>query len=126
MTKDKFKNRNLISKFAGFEYYPESICPVSGNLLKRHWSLSGINHPFPRDTIYEDTFKFHSSWSWLMPIIARIETISYSNKNIAGYFEKKTYIHFVNGSIYTTVDIDGVYKEVIEFINWYNKNEKAQ
>ncbi len=61
--------------------------------------------------------KYDSSWDWLIPVVNRI----YDNdmyyqyvKETSGQFENKIKIH--------TLNIKTTYKEVIKFIDWYNKN----
>jgi hypothetical protein len=63
--------------------------------------------------------KFDSSWDWLMPVIDKIyssdEYILYKREE-SGQFDVEVHIN--------TKYIINTWKDVIEFIKWYNKNKK--
>ncbi len=76
-------------------------------------------------------FKFHKSWSWLMPVVEKIETFifendEYYNFNILG----GCYVTIISshGNELVTSDegqskLECVWLAVIEFIKWYNENK---
>lgn len=64
-------------------------------------------------TLIEDA-EFHSSWNWLMPVVAKIGNLT-ANKN------SRLWDNVTLGLI--AVDIKLIYKAVIEYIKWYN-NER--
>ena len=59
--------------------------------------------------------KYHTSWDWLIPVVREIltridiDSIEYETHNLE----------------YETLDADikGAYKQVVEFIEWYNNNQ---
>lgn len=58
-------------------------------------------------------FHFHTDWDWLMPVVGKCydcQTFGSNNliKDIKDSFQ--------------TVHIEGTYKAVINFIEWYNEN----
>lgn len=65
-----------------------------------------------------EELKFHKSWDWLIPVIDKIrssdEYIAY--KNDSGQFENEIHIN--------TKFITTTHKDVIEYIQWYNKNKE--
>lgn len=74
--------------------------------------------------------KFHTSWDWLMPVVEKVEEVSY-RVTITTYSiciervskDGKAIIKFPV-SRGNTYKIQAVYEAVIEFINWYNQNKK--
>ena len=58
--------------------------------------------------------KYDSSWNWLMPVVQKIKEINI-DKPIWMFEELNQRLLFV--------DIKGVYKCVVEYIKWYNKQE---
>jgi len=72
------------------------------------------------DTWLEDNkeLKYHLSWDWLMPVVERI-TIGEAELSQEGSFKL--------GKVYnklTDVDLNGVYNTVVEFIKWYNEQNR--
>jgi hypothetical protein len=69
--------------------------------------------------------EYHSSWDWLMPIIERIESLGYrweiGMSTISPYHYCKIWSI---GSIEGISPLDAIYGACIEFIKWYNQNEK--
>jgi hypothetical protein len=61
--------------------------------------------------------KYHTSWDWLIPVVREIltridiDSIEYETHNLE----------------YETLDADikGAYKQVVEFIEWYNNNQNT-
>jgi len=61
-----------------------------------------------------DFLNYHTSWDWLIPVVREIltridiDSIEYETHNLE----------------YETLDADikGAYKQVVEFIEWYNNN----
>lgn len=83
----------------------------------------------------DTTFKYHTSWDWLMPVVDKIEKkgciieISYSivcmcRICIIGKKYEKAFniINDNNGGIQP---ISAVYKSIVEFIKWYNQNNNV-
>ena len=76
--------------------------------------------------------KFHKSWDWLMPVVEKIES-EFCSSNIhyysAGMMKQEYVVEFLGYNIdydnsqYDKSKIKAVYKAVIKFIKWYNKNK---
>jgi hypothetical protein len=81
--------------------------------------------------------KYHSSWDWLMPVVEKIESMNASNDP---YYSDSTFqvTNFVQNWTASFLDRDNVevvqeegttrfeaaYKAVVEFIKWYNEQNK--
>jgi len=82
----------------------------------------------PNDMI--DLLKYHKSWSWLMPVVEKIE-----GTNIDGHYYDVRIQTFetliVDDMFNTCFEVDSpknekigrTYEVVIQFINWYNENK---
>jgi|ERR1039457_170909 hypothetical protein len=74
--------------------------------------------------------KYHSSWDWLIPVVSKIEE---SNEFSVIIFKGCCDIHDALGKYKSFESIEkgggqpkilSTYQAVIEFIKWYNKNNK--
>ena len=69
--------------------------------------------------------KYHYSWSWLMPVVEKIEQGNYGfkmcRKVVEIYYDdtKEVILKVKESSRF-----ESLYKAVIDFINWYNTNLK--
>lgn len=101
-------------------------------------------HRFTQHGFYDETHEgmllFHSSWDWLMPIVEKIENIFILHKYsvtiaIESDIPVIITVHFYQSDptkqrLYKQFRgispnrIEAVYKTVVEFIKWYNKQEK--
>jgi hypothetical protein len=99
------ESNKLIAEFMGYEVSNYCIYTEKGNV---GYLLSvKVNNGRTFDT----------SWDWLIPVIRKCRT-----KYLKGA-EKKFFT--IEDSL-VMLDIDLVYKTVVEFIKWYNKEEKNQ
>jgi hypothetical protein len=57
---------------------------------------------------------YHRSWEWLMPVSQKIDEYLEDNIGKIGYFD----------DCLKSNDIDVRYQAVVEFIKWYNENNK--
>jgi hypothetical protein len=100
------------------------------------------------DTINPEKLNFHTSWDWLMPVVEKIESLeeTYDKERLAikiGYsyntscsknhnLNNGTWSGYISrirdGHTFVTVignsRIEATYKSVIEFIKWYNNENK--
>jgi len=61
-------------------------------------------------SIYKESdYKYHKSWDWLMPVVQKC----YKIDNEEGFDSLVDAV--------STLDIDGTYQAVVEFINQHNK-----
>lgn len=69
------------------------------------------------------SYKFHTSWDWLMPVVEGIEEYEMNVKIHTSY----TSIHFKRKQCIVDVDggskIENTYNAVVQFIEWYNKQK---
>ena len=64
--------------------------------------------------------KYHTSWDWLMPVVAKIAQASFNHVELG-----ERIIHVESGFLYGgSMSIHRIYKRVVEFIEWYNENKK--
>lgn len=74
--------------------------------------------------ILQTRFKYHLDWSWLMPVIEKIEEGNFGFKMCRKVVE--VYIDDTKEVILKTKEqnrLASLYKAVVEFIKWYN-NQK--
>ena len=107
------ENNKLIAEFMGYEIKTYST-PISDIIT-------------PYGQISEDKLKFHSNWDWLMAVVEKIESLGYSfsiHLNWVKICPKgKPNVYIVKYGIGNT-KIEATYKAVLEFIKWYNNENK--
>ena len=80
-------------------------------------------------TFFPDELEYHSSWDWLMPVVEKIMNMDTSQQRI--------FVTISGGEVNITVgklsiyqdnfdSITNVYEAVVQFIKWYNKQEKGK
>lgn len=62
-----------------------------------------------------NSLQFHSSWDWLMPVVSKITT----NENYIDLTQRENIMDSLPYGM-----VEDTYDEVVEFIKWYNKNNK--
>lgn len=105
------ENNKLIAEFMGAPFvgdYKGSKGGYQDTYLYDFRKLNIGNEVFISDV----QMKFHTDWNWLMPVIQKI--------NETGYAGGITYE--LKESL-MAVDIGNTYKEVVEFIKWYNEGK---
>ena len=78
--------------------------------------------------------EFHSDWNWLMRVVEKIENLQDEN-NCAIYNVQieQSFTEIIDNHTYETIiynidadsKIEAVYNTVIEFIKWYNEQNKT-
>ena len=118
------KGDKLIAEFMGVDF----ICANSRYIVTDEDWLEPYHH------------RFHNDWNWLMPLF---EKIKYIEDNQEEFFGEDYYIISFEIDLLNGVDIkidkkrifmqtafgegqliDALHGGVIEFIKWYNKNDK--
>ena len=79
--------------------------------------------------------EFHSDWNWLMSVVEKIESLSDEENNGKFFFEiyLDSAIIFSNGDYVNGLievmgqgsRINNVYQTCVEFIKWYNEQNKT-
>ena len=71
--------------------------------------------------------KFHSDWNWLMQVVEKIESLGYNIDTMKYQSSQFCGIYRDGKIIYTNyceTKIEAVYNACLEFVKWYNKNNK--
>lgn len=93
------------------------------------------------DTNYKPLAKYHESWNDLMPVVEKIISMDYVVKTMSSHtLSRKWVLHRItikknsyNEQIISEVEsdytngeslINVIYKGVVEFIKWHNKNKQ--
>jgi hypothetical protein len=76
---------------------------------------------YPQKGFYVDELEYHSSWDWLMPVVEKI-SIDYSYYQSNDSKQWQVMIDVSNTNIVSENLIDAIYKAVVEFIKYNNKN----
>jgi hypothetical protein len=92
------ENNKLIAEFMGFE-------PIT----EEHFLDNGFEND-KQMIIDTHDCKYNSSWDWLMPVVQKCYKID----------NEEMFDNLVDAV--STLDIDTIYNEVIEFIKSHNKN----
>lgn len=83
-------------------------------------------HPFEYMNVYPnvvfegdntDSFRFHSSWNWLMPVVFKILFKTGFTQ------EGEQYIFAIQNAL-GNCEITNLWKTVVEFIEWHNKQSE--
>ena len=140
------EGNKLIAEFMGLKHPRKSIlgydikCGWDGlDFDISHWWIKK-----DKDIYLSESLKYHSSWDWLMPVVEKIEKMEYwieichshlgTNKrpNPITWCEisKENHRDLVMDDCYTKISrgegtmIEATWLAVVEFIQWYNQNQK--
>lgn len=127
MNKEITDGNKLIAEFMGWKenesgYYPHPQYEYNykGEIIESSMGNYKGDKPL---------YMLHKSWDWLIPVIEKIESLAFQvvmTKPIAGWSictiksEKLNYTEEQAAS----VKINSVHKAVINFIKWYNEQNK--
>ncbi len=104
------ENNKLIAEFLqptttnGNFYFPQFKEPYI-----YQGALNGYSEVFGLSEL-----KFHTSWNWLMEVVNKITTLE-------DFQEYDTCLFW---EIFCQLSIEGMHEQVIEFIQWYNEQNK--
>ena len=119
------ENNKLIAEF---------LVNNEGNLVKiRDGVYSTIDdNEVPDNDLTINDLKYHEDWNWLMRVVEKIENLQ--DENNCAIYNVQTEQCFVeiiiNHTSETIVEVDSnskiqaVYRACVEFIKWYNKQNK--
>lgn len=123
MEKEIIEGNKLISEFMGMKSGDSHKYPLSP------WIQSNGNN-----------LEYHSNWSWIMPVIEKIESDSHCNFSISSQIEyidddSKVIIH-QDIAVYYDVEcivdltskstkIEALWLAIIQFIKWYNTHHPS-
>jgi hypothetical protein len=101
-------DNKLIAEFLGYETYEMN------GVLNVEYSENNIR------TI-QDTH-YHIDWNWLMQVVEKIESLP--NELCNKYFWNKEDKQQNDFRIFRVQKIDDLYNQCVEFIKWYNEQNK--
>ena len=101
------KNK-LIAEFVGL---PHQVTINQSYYNLKNKDNTGTWYPIKR-------LQYHTSWDWLMPVVDKINQLG-KPKDV-GYPLFVKCLKVRNSLV--TIDINLIYNEVTEFIEWYNTN----
>jgi len=122
------QNNAIIAKFMGLK-------PVE---YKGRYSINKDHCMCREDTAekalegFSSIAKYNTSWEWLMPVVEKIEELKIDRytpfitiTNYACKIEvgKRDYNKLITFVVAKGNKHHNVYKAVVQFINWYNKNK---
>lgn len=131
MEKDIIEGNKLIAEFCGMDCvldedclpdYPEYHWEIMGKEYNLFYKMSGLHWPF------KDPPNFHSNWSWLMPVVEKINWMNGAQGYSFVIYRASVQ---VNDSMDVMFEVCAdkkrtllmcVWQSVIQFITWYNSN----
>ena len=129
---DLLENNKLIAEFFGLKYdKPSKFKVLDGNIpIKGYYEANDesifILNEYYEGVVEENSMLFHKSYDWLMPVVEKISSINdnvfwiiIGGDNEVG-FNNNTGVR--NDIEYN--GIESIYQKVVEFIKWYNENNK--
>jgi hypothetical protein len=100
------------------------------------WIPQGENYPEHIETLYsvhKSKLQYHSSWNWLMPVVEKIRNDHYIEISFYGDYNKCLIICtkadkmiMLQRSLKDNTTIEIVWQAVIQFLEWYNKEQSVQ
>ena len=119
--KNVTENNKLIAEFMGGLYNNQSMLSLQSNEI---WL------PYHGVCNYKSDngkrLKYHSDWNWLMPVVEKIESLGNDILITSNYIQ----ITYNKGEKFIAIELEGnikifaVYDACIEFIKWYNEQNK--
>ena len=111
------ENNKLIAEFLSVKIHP---CETIENFKFLPMEERGLYNGY-----FIDELNYHEDWNWLMEVVEKIESLGYRIeivKHICRIYlsNKETIIISEN-----TPKIEAVYNAVVEFIKWYNNQNKV-
>ena len=125
--KEILEGNKLIALFMEAWFNPDCLF----NDIKGTWFIDGIGK-----RCADGCLKFHTSWDWIMPVVEKIEKLGNGNRyelvnfqivrnfscvSVANVGEN---LYGLDKNIICLTKIESVYYSVIEFIKWYNQQNK--
>ena len=115
--KNIIENNKLIAEFLSVKIHP---CETIENFKFLPIEERGLYNGY-----FIDALKYHEDWNWLMEVVEKIESLGYRIeivKHICRIYlsNKETIIISEN-----TPKIEAVYSACVEFIKWYNNQNKV-
>ena len=107
------KNNILIAEFMDFKKDSDGLYLIDD------YSLRADNE---FQATYINEMKYSSSWDWLMPVINKIDSYVNEKLSFSKLDDYRTNWAMIDRP--SKYPISRVYEQVIQFIQWYNKENK--
>lgn len=133
MQREYIEGNKLIATFMDYEYTPSPVpIPKRGYAEKQFgwnrkmewepWYIKIMDEQdFPLDRYHlaytNDDLKFHRFWDWLMPVVFKILFKTGFTK------DGEEYIFAIQNAL-GNCEITNLWKTVVEFIEWHNKQSE--
>lgn len=124
---DVLESNKLIAEFMGAKYDKDTRFPMHQDDL---WlPIHGICNYTTIEVGRGKTLRYHNSWDWLMPVVEKIESLL-PDDSIVTIEYKDCLIPILNDqepfTIHTNRDtkLEAVYYAVLQFIQWYNQQNR--
>ena len=111
------ENNKLIAEFLNVKMHP---CETIENLKFLPMEERGLYNGY-----FIDALKYHEDWNWLMEVVEKIESLGYRIeivKHICRIYLSNKETIIISENI---PKIEAVYSAVVEFIKWYNNQNKV-
>ncbi|MFA5398779.1 MAG: hypothetical protein WC346_22385 [Methanogenium sp.] len=116
------KNNKLIAEFMGHYHSKKGFL---------HFK-EGFSNSYVENNLQD--IKYHSSWDWLMPVVIKIGKVHYGPEREFLISSSLKIINDVSVSVFHNGfapfnimnTLEDVYKGVVEYIKWYNKNHEKK
>ena len=128
--KDMIKHGSS-SMYTKEESYKYHIPTVFNGFINSYDGYMDFSENSKKENCYNHYVKnmgFHDSYDWLMPVVEKINSfdkhgvvIHFNRTVISTHFKNK--INIISSKKDESL-INNTYKAVVEFIKWYNKNNK--
>ncbi len=131
MTPEQIEGNKIIAEFMGGEFFTDTHSLEVSILDLRVRNIE----PNKKTSRYISALEYHSSWSWLMPVVEKIESLPTDKEsgsqfqfNITGDGVSITQFDDGSGVIEQRVNeigkskLKSSFEVVVEFIKWHNQN----
>ena len=110
------ESNKLIAEFMG---YALKRCN-NGKAWDIGKSIPSSEHLFPIQGVLHTgrELKFNTSWDWLMPVVQIVKERQ--------MFGSQHLIDKIDNVMAVDLEIDSLYDAVVQFIQWYNQNQKSE
>ena len=121
------ENNKLIAEFLSVKMHP---CKTIENLKFLPMEERGLYNGY-----FIEDLKYHEDWNWLMVVVEKIESLEIFDRmgrfNINTKNFDENYTSFITDKDEDFIQCDGdtkieaVYNAVVEFIKWYNNQNRV-
>ena len=115
------ENNKIIAEFLSVKIHPFKFIPIEERGLYNGYFI--------------DELKYHEDWNWLMVVVEKIESLEIFDRmgrfNINTKNFDENYTSFITDKDEYFIQCEGdtkieaVYNAVLEFIKWYNNQNKV-